>query len=102
MLDQESSSFNNLFIERMDTQEGQQKVAQAGQAYVRSFLRENSFARKIIPTESVTRADLQRSTRNDTMIKIVDFEHPSTAAAVNFRSAGREHYLQGKRYTLPF
>ena len=102
MLDQESSSFNNMFIDRMDTQEGQQKVAQAGQAYVRSFLRENSFARKIIPTESVTRADLQRSTRHDTLIKIVDFEHPSTAAAVNFRSAGRERYLQGKRYAIPF
>lgn len=99
---EEASTFNNLFIERMDTQEGQTKTAQAGQAFVRSFLREHSFARKILPPESVTRADLQRSTRHDTLIKIVDFEHPSTAAAVNFRSAGRERYLQGKRYAVPF
>jgi hypothetical protein len=91
-----------MFIERMDTQEGQTKTAQAGQAFVRSFLREHSFARKVLPPESVTRADLQRSTRHDTLIKIVDFEHPSTAAAVNFRSAGRERYLQGKRYAVPF
>lgn len=99
---EEASTFNSLFVERMDTQEGQTKTAQAGQAYVRSFLREHAFSRKIIPTESVTRSDLQRSTRHDTLIKIVDFEHPSTAAAVNFRSAGRERYLQGKRYAIPF
>lgn len=98
----ESATFNNLFVSRMDTQDGQVKTAQAGQAYVRSFLREHSFARKILPPESVTRADLQRSTRHDTLIKVVDFEHPSTAAAVNFRSAGRERYLQGKRYAIPF
>ena len=98
----EAVTFNNLFVERMDTQDGQVKTAQAGQAYIRSYLRENSFARKILPPESVTRADLQRSTRHDTLIKIVDFEHPSTAAAVNFRSAGRERYLQGKRYAIPF
>ena len=98
----EAVTFNNLFVERMDTQDGQVKTAQAGQAYVRSFLREHSFARKILPPESVTRADLQRSTRHDTLIKVVDFEHPSTAAAVNFRSAGRERYLQGKRYAILF
>lgn len=101
-MNEEASVFNSLFVERMDTQEGQTKTAQAGQAYVRSFLREHGIARKILPPESVTRADLQRSTRHDTLIKIVDFEHPSTAAAVNFRSAGRERYLQGKRYAVPF
>jgi hypothetical protein len=101
-MNEEATTFNSLFVERMDTQEGQTKTAAAGQAYVRSFLRENAFARKILPTESVTRADLQRSTRHDTLIKIVDFEHPSSAAAVNLRSAGRERYLQGKRYAVPF
>lgn len=99
---EEAVTFNNLFVERMDTQDGQIKTAQAGQAYVRSFLREHAFSRKILPPESVTRADLQRSTRHDTLIKVVDFEHPSTAAAINFRSAGRERYLQGKRYAVPF
>jgi hypothetical protein len=99
---EEASSFNNLFVSQMDTQDGQTKMAQAGQAYVRSFLRENAFSRKILPPETVTRADLQRSTRHDTLLKIVDFEHPSTAAAVNFRSAGRERYLSGKRYAIPF
>lgn len=101
-LETSAATFNNLFVERIDTQDGQVKTAQAGQAYVRSYLREHAFSRKILPPESVTRADLQRSTRHDTLIKIVDFEHPSTAAAINFRSAGRERYLQGKRYAIPF
>ena len=101
-MNEEAVTFNNLFIERMDTQDGQTKVAQAGQAYVKSFLREHAFVRKILPPENVTRADLQRSTRHDTLLKIVDFEHPSTAAAVNFRAAGRERYLQGRRYAIPF
>lgn len=101
-MNEEAAMFNSLFVERMDTQEGQTKTAQAGQAYVRSFLREHAFSRKVLPPESVTRSDLQRSTRHDTLIKIVDFEHPSTAAAVNFRSAGKERYLQGKRYAVPF
>ena len=102
MFGEEAATFNSMFVERMDTQDGQTKTAQAGQAYVRSFLREHSVARKILPPESVTRADLTRSTRHDTLLKIVDFEHPSTAAAVNFRSAGRERYLMGKRYAVPF
>lgn len=102
MFNEEASTFNNLFVERMDTQDGMEKTAQAGQAYVRSFLREHSFSRKILPPESVVQSDLTRSTRHDTLIKIVDFEHPQTAAAVNFRSAGRERYLQGKRYAVPF
>lgn len=101
-MNESAVTFNNMFLERMNTQEGQEKTAQAGQAYVRSFLREHAFSRKILPPETVTRADLQRSTRHDTLIKIVDFEHPSTAAAVNFRSAGRERYLQGRRYAVPF
>lgn len=102
MFSDEAATFNNLFVERMDTQDGQVKTAQAGQAFVRSFLREHAISRKILPPESVTRGDLTRSTRHDTLIKIVDFEHPSAASAVNFRSAGNERYLMGKRYAVPF
>jgi hypothetical protein len=97
-----ASTFNNLFIDRLNTTENMEKMAAAGSAYIKSFLREHAFSRKILPPESVTRAEAQRSTRNDTLYKIVDFEHPSTAVALNFRSAGRERYLQGKRYALPF
>jgi hypothetical protein len=98
----DATTFNNLFIEKLDTTEGLQKTAAAGAAFVRSKIREVGFARRILPPESVTRADVTRSTEHDTLIKIVDIEHGSKAMAVNFSSTADERYLQGKRYALPF
>lgn len=98
----DSNTFNNLFIERLDTTEGLQKTAAAGAAFVRTKVREIGFGRRILPPESVTRADCTRSTSHDTLIKIVDIEHDSKAMAVNFASEADERYLQGKRYALPF
>lgn len=98
----DAQTFNNLFIERLDTVDGIQKTAAAGAAFVRSKIREVGFARRILPPESVTRADLTRSTDHDTLIKIVDIEHDSKAMAVNFAAEADERYIQGKRYALPF
>jgi len=98
----DATTFNNLFIERLDTVEGIQKTASAGAAFVRSRIREIGFGRRILPPESVTRADLTRSTDHDTLIKIVDIEHESKAMKVNFSGEADERYLQGKRYAIPF
>lgn len=98
----DSQAFNNLFIERLDTVDGMQKTAQAGAAFVRTKIREVGFSRKILPPESVTRADLQRATDHDTLVKIVDLEHDSRAMAINFASEADDRYLQGKRYAIPF
>ncbi|NDC22587.1 MAG: hypothetical protein EBZ49_00430 [Proteobacteria bacterium] len=98
----DATTFNNLFIERLDTTEGLQKTAAAGAAFVRAKIREIGFARRVLPPESVTRADTTRSTDHDTLIKIVDIEHDSKAMAVNFASEADERYIQGKRYALPF
>lgn len=98
----DAQTFNNLFIERLDTVEGIQKTAAGGAAFVRAKIREVGFMRRILPPESVTRADLTRSTDHDTLIKIVDIEHGSAAKAVNFASEADERYIQGKRYALPF
>ena len=98
----DAQTFNNLFVERLDTTEGLQKTAAAGAAFVRSKIREIGFARRILPPESVTRADLTRSTEHDTLIKIVDIEHDSKAMAVNFAATADDRYVQGKRYAVPF
>ena len=95
-------TFNNMFIERLDTTEGLQKTAAAGAAFVRAKIREIGFARRILPPESVTRADTTRSTEHDTLIKIVDIEHDSKAKAVNFAGTADERYISGKRYALAF
>jgi hypothetical protein len=98
----DAQTFNNLFIEKLDTVEGLQKTAAAGAAFIRAKIREIGFARRILPPESVTRADLTRSTDHDTLIKIVDIEHDSAAMAVNFVGTASERYIQGKRYAIPF
>lgn len=98
----DAQTFNNLFIERLDTTEGIQKTAAGGAAFVRARIREIGFGRRILPPENVTRADLTRSTEHDTLIKIVDIEHDSKAMALNFASEADERYIQGKRYALPF
>jgi len=98
----DSTTFNNLFVERLETPEGLEKTAAAGSAFVRAVMREVAFSRRILPPESVTRADCTRSTKHDTLIKIVDIEPDSKAFAVNFRGEAEEKYIQGKRYALPF
>lgn len=95
-------TFNNLFIEKLDTIEGMQKSASAGASFVRSKIREIGFSRRVLPPESVTRADAQRSTEHDTLEMVVDIEHDSKAMALNFLGEADESYIQGKRYALPF
>jgi len=98
----DAQTFNNLFIEQLDTVDGMKKTAAAGAAFVRAKIREIGFGRRILPPESVTRVDLTRSTDHDTLIKIVDIEHDSKAMAINFAAEADERYIQGKRYALPF
>lgn len=95
-------TFNNLFIEKLDTVEGMQKTASHGASFVRSKIREIGFSRRILPPESVTRADAQRSLTHDTLEMVVDIEHDSKAMAVNFLGEAEESYISGKRYALPF
>jgi hypothetical protein len=96
------TAFNNVFVERLGTQEGLDKTASAAMAFVRARMREIAFSRRILPPEIVTRADCQRHTRHDTLIKIVDIEPNSKAMAVNFRGQATDHYVQGARYSIPF
>jgi hypothetical protein len=93
---------NELFIQKLDTPEGMQKVAQEGSAFIRQKLREVSFARKIVQPQYVTKADLQRSVNHDGMVKIVDIEPDSTAMAVNFRGNADTEYIMGERFEIPF
>jgi hypothetical protein len=103
MLDNiDAGTFNNLFVTRLDSSDGLEKAAAAGGAFVREKLREVSFVRAILPPEYVTKADCQRSVHHDTLVKIVDIEPNSTAAAVNFRSKANDNYIEGKRYEIPF
>ena len=97
-----ASTINELFVQKLNSPEGLEKVAMEGSAFIRQKLREVSFARKIIQPEYVTKADLQRSVNHDGLVRIVDIEPDSKAMTVNFRGQPTANYLQGERYEIPF
>lgn len=101
-MDFDARVVNDLFLKKLDTQEGMQKVAAEGAAFIREKLREVSFARQIIPPHYVTQADLQVSTKHDGVVKIIELEPESKAMLVNFRGKPDNNYIEGKRVELPF
>ena len=97
-----ASTVNELFVQKLDSPDGLDKVAQEGSAFIRQKLREVSFARKIMQPQYVTKADLQRSVNHDGLVKIVDIEPDSKAMAVNFRGEPSWNYIEGERFEIPF
>ena len=97
-----ASTVNELFVQKLNTPEGIDKVAQEGSAFIRSKLREVSFARKIINPQYVTKADLQRSVNHDGLVKIIDIEPDSKAMVVNLRGNPDFNYVMGERFEIPF
>jgi len=98
----DARTINDLFLRKLDTQEGMDKVAADGAAFIREKLREVSFARKILPPMYVTQTDLQVSTQHDGVVKIIELEPDSKAMLVNFRGKPTTNYLEGKRVEMPF
>ena len=70
MADANSSTINSIFSAHLDSPDGKEKLAAVAQAYVRDKLRENSFARKILPPMMVTKADMQVSVNHDTLVYV--------------------------------
>jgi hypothetical protein len=97
-----AKQINELFVEKLQSEDGMKKVAQEGSAFIRQKLREVSFARKIVQPQYVTADDLQRSVNYDGMVKIVDIEPDSSAMVVNFRGNPTPEYIMGERFEIPF
>jgi len=100
--DVDSATINSLFSQAVSDPNELPKLAEAAGAFIRQKLREVSFARKIMPPVSVTKADCQRSEDHDGLVKIIDIEPDSKAMAINWRSEPDGKYVEGKRYTIPF
>lgn len=97
-----ASIINELFVSKLDQPEGREKLAAEGSSFIRTKLREVSFARKIVNPVYVTKADLQRSVQHDGFVKIVDIEPDSAAMSINFRGGADSRYVEGERYEIPF
>lgn len=92
----------DLFNQRLETQEGKDKMAALGGSWIRDRLREVSFARHILPPENVTKADCQRSVNHDTLVKIVDVEPQSRAMAITFRDSPTARFIRAPKAEIPF
>jgi len=97
-----AEALNNMFIESLDNPQEMDKLAMETSSYVRTRMREVSFARKIMMPQPVTKADCQRSVNHDQLVKIVDIEPNSSASAINFRGKPASEYIVGERYEIPF
>ena len=97
-----AEALNNMFIESLDNPQEMEKIAMETSSYVRTRMREVSFARKILMPQPVTKADCQRSVNHDQLVKIVDIEPNSSASAINFRGKPSSDYIVGERYEIPF
>ena len=97
-----SEVLNELFVGKLDTEAGKEKLAALGGDYIRDRLREESFARKVLPPKTVTRADLQVSVNHDTLVKIVEVEPQSRAMSMSFRGQPEARYYTGPRFEVPF
>lgn len=95
--------FNALFGEALQQGgEAMTKVAQATGLYVQHKLRENAFSRKILPPQTVTERECQRSVTHDSLEYVDDIEPDSVAMRINWRGEPEKTYIMGKRYTIQF
>jgi hypothetical protein len=91
-----------MFNQRLDSQEGKDKLAELGGSWIRDRLREVAYSRHVLPPEQVTRADCQRSVNHDTLVKIVDVEPQSRAMAITFRDQPTARFIRGAKAEIPF
>jgi hypothetical protein len=95
-----NKALNEIFVNRLDTE--LEKVAQETGQYVRTKLRENAFSRKVINPLYVTKADLQRTTQHDQLVKIVDIEPDAGAQLITLRGQPDVQYVEGDRAEISF
>lgn len=97
-----ASVLNQLFTAKLGSAEGKEKMAEYGGSYVRDRLREVSYARKVLPPETVTRTDCQVSVNHDTLVKIVELEPQSRAMSISFRGEPTARFIRGDRAEAAF
>jgi len=91
-----------LFSQKLDTDAGKEKIASLAGDWIRDRLREESFARKIIPPKPVGRSECQISTQHDTMVKMEFIEPNSRAMVMTFRGRPQTRLIRAARCEIPF
>jgi len=93
--------FNEAFIEKVATMEGQAELSEAGRAYVKTELLEAAVSRAIIPQEPITVADCQKNVNDDSLYLIREIEPDAGAVGVDNLGEPDGQFVRGSRYIIP-
>jgi len=96
-----NQQFNENFIEKIGSMQGQMELTEAGRQYVKTELLEAAFSRAIIPQEPVTTADCQRNINDQSLYLIRDIEPDASAVGVDNLGEPDGEYVKGERYIIP-
>ena len=100
-----TKAINQAFFEKV-TSDDASMVKDAQQAvndFTRVKMREDGFARKILPPQPLTNDELDRQVDTDKNVKIVDKEPESPAAiSIPYGQLPVNKYIQGPRYRVMF
>ena len=92
---------NANFLKKLE--DGRTKEAQAeGSAFIRSKLRQESFAREVLTPVTLTEDEIDRDENTDLPKKIVEIEPDSVATFVPFKGTGKRTWFKGPRYSIFF
>jgi hypothetical protein len=99
--DLSSVQFNEAFLEKIATVEGQAQLTEAGRQYVKTELLEAAFSRAIVPQEPITTSDCQRNIHDNSLYVIRDIEPSAAAVGVDNLGEPNGTYIKGERYIIP-
>lgn len=92
---------NSNFVKKIE--EGRTKEAAAeGSAFIREFVRQESYAREILTPVLLSDDEIDRDENTDEPKKIVEKEPKSVATFVQFQGAGPRTWFKGNRYSVFF
>lgn len=94
---------NDTLFEQLDNPGMQKQATDAVNDYTRTKMREDGFARKIIPMLTIQNEELDRQVDTDSPVKVIDKEPDSPAAvSAGFASLPINFYIRGPRYRISF
>lgn len=92
---------NANFVRKIE-QGRTKEAAEEGSAFIRAKLRQESFAREILPPVLLADDEIDRDVNTDQPKKIVEKEPDSTATFVPFYGTGPRTIFRGPRYEVRF
>jgi hypothetical protein len=92
---------NQSFVRKLE--DGRVKeAADEGSRFIRSKLRQESFAREILQPIELSPDEIDRDEHTDQPKKIIEKEPDSSATFVTFKGSGQRTFFRGPRYSVFF